>query len=54
MLRGLARFTDGIELQPAQLAMILSGIDLQSARQRKRLGPLAYRRDPGHLQLSGE
>lgn len=26
----------GIELQPAQLAMILSGIDLQSARQRKR------------------
>ena len=28
--------TDGIELQPAQLAMILSGIDLQSARQRKR------------------
>jgi transposase len=28
--------TDGVELQPAQLAMILSGIDLQSARQRKR------------------
>jgi transposase len=28
--------TAGIELQPAQLAMILSGIDLQSARQRKR------------------
>jgi transposase len=27
---------DGIELRPAQLAMILSGIDLQSARQRKR------------------
>jgi transposase len=27
---------DGIELQPAQLAMILSGIDLKSARQRKR------------------
>lgn len=27
---------DGIELQPAQLAMILSGIDLASARQRKR------------------
>jgi transposase len=27
---------DGIELQPAQLAMILSGIDLTSARQRKR------------------
>jgi transposase len=26
----------GIELRPAQLAMILSGIDLQSARQRKR------------------
>ena len=27
---------DGIELEPAQLAMILSGIDLRSARQRKR------------------
>ena len=27
---------DGIELQPAQLALILSGIDLSSARQRKR------------------
>ena len=27
---------DGIELQPAQLAMILSGIDLTSAHQRKR------------------
>jgi transposase len=27
---------DGIELKPAQLAMILSGIDLESARQRKR------------------
>jgi transposase len=27
---------DGIELQPAQLAMILSGIDIKSARQRKR------------------
>jgi transposase len=27
---------DGIELQPAQLALILSGIDLKSARQRKR------------------
>ena len=27
---------DGIELQPAQLALILSGIDLASARQRKR------------------
>jgi transposase len=27
---------DGVELQPAQLAMILSGIDLRSARQRKR------------------
>lgn len=26
----------GVELRPAQLAMILSGIDLQSARQRKR------------------
>jgi transposase len=27
---------EGIELQPAQLALILSGIDLESARQRKR------------------
>jgi transposase len=27
---------NGVELQPAQLAMILSGIDLKSARQRKR------------------
>jgi transposase len=27
---------DGIELQQAQLAMILSGIDMMSARQRKR------------------
>jgi transposase len=27
---------DGVELQPAQLAMILSGIDLSTARQRKR------------------
>ena len=26
----------GIELQPAQLAMLLSGIDLRTARQRKR------------------
>ncbi len=28
--------TGGIELRPAQLAMILSGIDLSTARQRKR------------------
>ena len=27
---------DGVELQPAHLAMLLSGIDLTSARQRKR------------------
>jgi transposase len=27
---------DGVELQPAQLAMLLSGIDLNTARQRKR------------------
>jgi transposase len=27
---------NGIELRPAQLAMILSGIDMKSARQRKR------------------
>jgi transposase len=30
---------DGIELRPAQLALILSGIDLRSARQRKRFRP---------------
>ena len=30
---------DGIELRPAQLALILSGIDLKSARQRKRFRP---------------
>jgi len=30
---------DGIELRPAQLALILSGIDLNSARQRKRFRP---------------
>lgn len=30
---------DGIELAPAQLAMILSGIDLRTARQRKRFRP---------------
>jgi transposase len=27
---------DGIKLQPAQLAMLLLGIDLRTARQRKR------------------
>jgi hypothetical protein len=27
---------DGIELDPAQLAMILSGIDLKAARRRRR------------------
>jgi len=27
---------DGIELDPAQLAMILSGVDLETARRRKR------------------
>jgi transposase len=27
---------DGIEIQPAQLAMLLSGIDLRTARQRNR------------------
>ena len=30
---------DGLELRPAQLAMILSGIDLETARQRKRFRP---------------
>jgi transposase len=28
--------SDSVELEPAQLAMLLSGIDLRSARQRKR------------------
>jgi hypothetical protein len=37
---------DGLELRPAQLAMILSGIDLKSARQRKRFRP-ASGADPG-------
>jgi transposase len=34
----MPRTTDaaGMELRPAQLTLILSGIDLQSARQRKR------------------
>ena len=27
---------DGVELQPAQLAMLLSGIDLSTARHRER------------------
>ena len=30
---------DGIELDPAQLAMILSGIDLKAARRRRRFRP---------------
>jgi len=39
---------DGIELRPAQLALLLSGIDLHSARQRKRFrrtGPVPPRND---------
>ena len=32
---------DGIELDPAGLAMILSGIDLETARRRKRFRPAA-------------
>ena len=32
---------DGIELDPAQLAMILSGIDLKAARRRRRFRPAA-------------
>jgi transposase len=32
---------DGIELDPARLAMILSGIDLETARRRKRFRPAA-------------
>ena len=40
---------DGIELRPAQLALILSGIDLNSARQRKRFRPAgaAAKGNPG-------
>jgi transposase len=34
MPRPITRY--GVELQPAQLAMLLSGIDLSTARQRKR------------------
>jgi transposase len=43
---------DGIELRPAQLAMILSGIDLNSARQRKRFRPgrAAPSENPGNHQ----
>jgi transposase len=32
---------DGIELDPARLAMILSGIDLETARRRRRFRPAA-------------
>ena len=44
-----ARGHDGIELLPAQLAMILSGIDLKTARQRKRFRPAgaAAKGNPG-------
>jgi hypothetical protein len=31
----------GIEIDPAQLAMILSGIDLKTARRRRRFRPAA-------------
>jgi hypothetical protein len=45
---------DGVELRPAQLAMILSGIDLNSARQRKRFRPAgaAPRGNPGNRRES--
>jgi hypothetical protein len=33
---------DGIELDPAQLAMILSGIDLKTARRRRRFRPAGH------------
>ena len=39
---------DGIEIEPAQLAMILSGIDLKTARQRKRF------RHVGGIAKTGE
>jgi transposase len=32
---------DSVELRPGQLAMLLSGIDLRTARQRKRFQPNA-------------
>jgi transposase len=44
---------DGVELQPAQLAMILSGIDLSSARQRKRFRPPERARHPGEIRREG-
>jgi hypothetical protein len=41
---------DGIELDPAQLAMILSGIDLETARRRRRFRPagIAPAKDEGN------
>jgi transposase len=44
---------DGIELQPAQLAMILSGIELKKARQRRRFRP-AGRIPPKNGENSSE
>jgi transposase len=40
---------DGVELQPAQLTLLLCGIDLHSARQRKR-----YRTPAEHLGKTAE
>jgi transposase len=44
---------DGIELDPAQLAMILSGIDLRAARRRQRFRP-AGRIPPKYEENSSE
>jgi hypothetical protein len=44
---------DGIELEPAQLAMILSGIDLEAARRRRRFRP-AGRIPPKNGENSSE
>lgn len=41
---------DGIELAPPQLAMILSGIDLQTARPRRRFRPVARSTPSGALE----
>ena len=46
---------DGIELDPARLAMILSGIDLETARRRKRFRPAASipPEKPGEFMRNG-
>jgi hypothetical protein len=41
---------DGIELDAAQLAMILSGIDLKAARRRRRFRPAGRAAAPAKSQ----